>query len=236
MKSLKSTIRLHAINQMISGQYSHIWDCCCDHGLLGLALLQRNAASKIHFVDILEPLVSRLETKLQQYFSGTEYLEHWQTHCMDVADINLHSNLPTPPENHDTTLVIIAGVGGDRTIDFIQAIASKNRLDNIEFILCLVHHNYRVRKALAALNFGLIDEQLVCENKRFYEIIHASTRSTQPLSVVGSTMWDYSRDADRKYLAQVINHYQRQSKDPGKQVSEILTHYLQLKNNLLLKC
>ncbi|HTG55937.1 MAG TPA: SAM-dependent methyltransferase, partial [Niabella sp.] len=48
--------------------YTHIWDCCCDHGLLGAALLSRQAAAHIHFVDIVPELMHELKNKLQRFF------------------------------------------------------------------------------------------------------------------------------------------------------------------------
>jgi len=51
---------------MVTSQYEHIWDCCCDHGLLGYALLSRlnamNIPCNIHFIDIVPPLMAELES------------------------------------------------------------------------------------------------------------------------------------------------------------------------------
>lgn len=52
---------------MVTSEYTHIWDCCCDHGLLGAALLSRQAGSYIHFVDIVPELMSELKNKLQRF-------------------------------------------------------------------------------------------------------------------------------------------------------------------------
>ena len=40
--TLKLGNRLRQLERMIDQRYSQIWDCCCDHGLLGMSLLQRH--------------------------------------------------------------------------------------------------------------------------------------------------------------------------------------------------
>ncbi|HSC68256.1 MAG TPA: SAM-dependent methyltransferase, partial [Cellvibrio sp.] len=58
--NLKLGKRLQQIELMVTANYDHIWDCCCDHGLLGAALLARKAAPHIHFVDIVPELMRKL--------------------------------------------------------------------------------------------------------------------------------------------------------------------------------
>lgn len=65
---MKISQRLQQINSMISGHYDHIWDCCCDHGLLGMLLLERSAARHVHFVDCVPSLMQALELRLQRFF------------------------------------------------------------------------------------------------------------------------------------------------------------------------
>jgi tRNA (adenine22-N1)-methyltransferase len=215
MKKLSK--RLQKINSMINNRYQHIWDCCCDHGLLGLTLLTRKAANNIHFVDIVPSLTAPLELLLQTHFSSTDYAQYWQVHCIDVA------KLPLTSQNKQ--LIIIAGVGGKLMIDLIEKITlsyqkklPENSNSDLEFILCPVHYNYQVRQSLAKHNFTLIDEYIVTENKRFYEIIHVKTSfSAKPnaenkamaISPTGDKMWNLSLVEHQRYLAKTISHYQR---------------------------
>jgi tRNA (adenine22-N1)-methyltransferase len=204
---MKLSKRLQQIDHMISKKYDHIWDCCCDHGFLGMNLLTRNAASKIHFVDIVEPLMNEIEAQLLKSHtkhSKTTLRYEWQVHCLGAEKI--------PIQNNSSNLVIIAGVGGDLLIEIVEAILTKYPSQDLEFLLCPVHHNYKVRQALIHLGLGLIDESLVIDNRRFYEIIHASTDAKQPISNVGSLMWDFSRRDDREYLSQTLAHYERMQK------------------------
>ncbi len=213
---MKLSKRLAAIDQMITQHYDHIFDCCCDHGLLGMQLLKRQAADMIYFNDIAQPLIDSLKAILIQNAKNT----NWQTHCLDVSQINL--------PKHGKSLVIIAGVGGDKVIDFVKAITHNNSSVNFELLLCPVHHHYRVRKALIDLNFRLCQELLIKDNRRFYEILHISFEAPQKLSSIGNSMWDYSSLTHFEYYKQVLKHYQQQSLDPKKQVDKIIKAYLTL--------
>ena len=122
---MKLSTRLQTLDQMISKPYRSIWDCCCDHGQLGLALLQRHAAEQIHFVDIVEPLISQIEAKLIRFYSSEVFEDRWQTHCLDVAGLKIEHKTQTSEHgssHKQTDLIIIAGVGADQTIEFVKKI------------------------------------------------------------------------------------------------------------------
>ncbi|WNC73283.1 tRNA (adenine(22)-N(1))-methyltransferase TrmK [Thalassotalea psychrophila] len=229
--------RLSQINAMITDNYQDIWDCCCDHGLLGIELLKRKAASTIHFADISAPLIDKLELVLRQFFSSDDYLNLWQVHTIDVAKIPVRAGTPC---NHNKAkqskaeqLIIIAGVGGDLLIELVQSICNKNPNTTLEFILCPVHHNYKVRTALIDLNCSLVNECIVKENNRFYEIIHVTTSEYQesalPISSVGSTMWNFDNNEHQQYFAQRVNHYSKMQKNTNIDAEKIIQAYKSLK-------
>ncbi len=209
--------RLQALEKMINKPYEHIWDCCCDHGLLGMKLPQQHMTGKVHFVDIVEALINQLEIKLAQYFSESNELNRWQTYCQDITSIELAKS--------DSQLIIIAGVGGDKLIEFVGSLLKNNQNMKLEFLLCPVHHNYKVRMALKEMKLGLINEVLVKENNRFYEIIHVSMDSVSPISSVGAEMWNFERADDYEYLNKTIYHYQAKSKDKDNDVKDIIAAY-----------
>ena len=114
--------RLTQIAAMVEDDYQHIWDCCCDHGLLGATLLKRNSAPNIHFVDIVPTLMAQLEAKLQQFFSDSAH--QWQTHCMDVSQLPLE-------QFQGKHLIIIAGVGGDLMVELVTNIHQRHPKPNV---------------------------------------------------------------------------------------------------------
>lgn len=238
---MKLSPRLCQIDAIITTQYDHIWDCCCDHGLLGAKLLQRAAADTIHFVDVVDALMVELKRKLECFFpqsSSTKATQsqpnraptsQWQVHCINVAKLPLEQ-FPQQASH----LVIIAGVGGGLLIELVQSILAKHSDRRIEFILCPVHHHYKVRSALSEMKLALLQETLVKDNHRFYEIIHLTNRAGVPLSKVGSQMWDLNRDEDREYLQKTIMHYQRMNSNThNDELNEIITAYQQLEREPL---
>ena len=234
---MKISKRLSQIDKMITRHYRDIWDCCCDHGLLGMSLIKRRAADTVHFVDINPPIIAKLKAQLLQHFPRDEELPGkqpgWQVYCADVARLPLFAN--QAPERGDTPLIIIAGVGGDLLSELVEKIIRANPDRQLDFILCPVHHNYKVRQTLIELDFHLAEEMLVKENRRFYEILHVrykpvSQQSPAPVSPVGSSMWDFNRTEHREYLQQTIKHYRRMQKNPRQEVSHIINAYQSLTN------
>ncbi|MGB5446100.1 MAG: tRNA (adenine(22)-N(1))-methyltransferase TrmK [Psychromonas sp.] len=223
---IKLSRRLQQINTMITQPYQHIWDCCCDHGFLGLTLLQRQAADSVHFVDIVPDILKQLKDDLEKYYRSKPHKSRWGVHCSDVINLPL-AKVSKCPET-DNHLIIIAGVGGELTIKLVEAILTTFSHYHLQFILCPVHYQYQVREFLISRQLGLIAETLVIENKRGYEILHVSVNAELPISKVGSTMWDFSQPEHLSYLQQTIAHYQRIAQSPQHNVSAIIEQYQKL--------
>lgn len=219
---MKLSKRLKQIDKMVTAQYSHIWDCCCDHGFLGAALLNRQTDTHIHFVDIVPELMAELDTKLQRFYSNA--VSKWKTHCLDVATLPLEKY----QGNH---LVIIAGVGGDLMIQFIEAIHQNHQNLAIDFLLCPVHHQFALRHKLIELDFSLKQEVLVEDNKRFYEILLVSSAHNEhkPITAIGDQIWHSQSPQQAKvvenYLHKTLNHYQRIQQGDASKVEHIIDAY-----------
>ncbi len=219
---MKLSKRLHTLAQMVTSGYTHIWDCCCDHGLLGNALLARQAAENIHFVDIVPELMSAIESKLQHFYPHSPSI--WTVHCQDVASLPLH-------RYEGKHLVIIAGVGGDLMTRFIERLYNNYPDREIDFLLSPVHHHFTLRQRLIQLDFGLKQELLVKENQRFYEVMLVSSRSGnhKKVSPVGEALWQATTDEQAttvtEYLDKALAHYRRMQQGKAKDVSHIIEAY-----------
>jgi tRNA (adenine22-N1)-methyltransferase len=210
---------------MVESDYTHIWDCCCDHGLLGLALLSRLAAPYIHFVDIVPELIDELESKLQRFYPHSPSI--WQIHCLDVAALPLE-------QCEGKILVIIAGIGGDLMTQFVKAIHQSNSSKNIDFLLCPVYHQFTLRQQLIQLDFRLKDEVLVEENKRIYEILFVSSPPATgdrqaKISPVGDLIW-HSDSAEQsriivRYLKKTLDHLRRKQRADNGEIQHIIDAY-----------
>ena len=210
---------------MVAENYDHIWDCCCDHGFLGAALLSKNAAPYIHFVDIVAELMHTLEKELSRFFPGdSSSASLWQVHCVDVSTL--------PLQNYrGKHLVIIAGVGGDLMARFIHAISQNHTGIEIDFLLCPVHHQFTLRQQLIKLDFSLLTEALIIESQRFYEVLLVSSKpdASSAINPVGSLIWQSHTPEQLKimtdYLASVLAHYQRVQLSSNSDVQHIIDAY-----------
>ena len=207
--------RLSQLNSILERQYSIIWDCCCDHGLLGMSLLQRKLADKVVFVDILSPQMALLEKDLQRRFSGDEF--NWQVMCQDVKDLEV-------PEV-ESQLFIIAGVGGNKTIQFIDSLCTALPALPFDLLICSVHGNYAVRNALIKQGFGLKQEQIIFENNRFYEAIYVSQNSQEPIIATGNSMWDGLNPAHHEYWQKTLDHYRKKALTDPEKFQSIVDDY-----------
>lgn len=226
---MKLSTRLQQLDSMVTAKYTHIWDCCCDHGLLGQRLLERQAASQtVHFVDIVPQLIKTLKADFQLKFGNSDGLApHWQTHCTDTALLSL--------DNYSgRQLVIIAGVGGDQTRDLVAALIKRNPAADLDFLLCPVYHQFSLRELLIELDFRLLSEYLVCDNKRYYELLLTSrtddaTKNQSRISKVGSDIWTCDNPQQTKvathYLNKTISHYKKKQTAAGDKIDRIVKAY-----------
>ena len=202
------------IESTIPSDYHHIWDCCCDHGLLGAALLTRHAAPHIHFVDIEPRLMTKVTAKLERFFPQQHNdASQWQVHCTDVARLKL-------AHTTDRQLVVIAGVGGDLIAELVTGILKNNTEQSIDFLLCPIYHSFDLRQRLMDLKCSLLEEHLIEENNRSYEILWVTAtpnhlKSVRPLHAVGEDIQQANTSDElavcQRYLNKIRQHYQRRS-------------------------
>lgn len=221
---MKLSKRLQTIESLVTHHYNHIWDCCCDHGFLGMSLLSRPVTAHLHFVDIVAPLMAQLQSRLERYLPA-EAGYPWTTHCQHVGALPLSEY----PGSH---LVIIAGVGGDLMSDLVDEICRTHPDMAIEFLLCPVHHTYTLRQQLQRWGAQCISEHLIEENRRYYEILHIVVGAPSPrfplVSTVGEQIWQPNTGAAlirQRYHARLLAHYARMQQSAPEKVGPILAAY-----------
>ncbi|WP_179025191.1 tRNA (adenine(22)-N(1))-methyltransferase TrmK [Shewanella sp. Scap07] len=214
--SIKLSHRLNTIASLIGPQPAQIWDCCCDHGLLGAELL--NHGHQVHFVDVVPEIMQALEGKLQRFFPHVNgQAPNWFVHCADVARL--------PLIQHPTQLpivVIIAGIGGELMCELLQALQPiiHQRHTPLSLILCPVNHAYLVRQQVRSMPLLVTDELLVEENRRFYEIMQLNTHHGKPITATGDSIWQaqpantsdtttVTTSTAKRYQQKLLDHYQR---------------------------
>lgn len=190
-------MRVH--DAQLSKRYDCVWDCCCDHGYLGTKMLLHKLHGQFLFVDQVPHITDRLLSRL-----GELDVDNYQVITADAGELNFISD-----KNH---LVIIAGVTGTNVQTIIDDILTNNSAVAIDFMVCATRGNFEVRSYLQAKGFYLLDEILVTEKKRHYEIIHVTVlkEAGRELSDVGE-MWDLQNPDHLHYLQGRIRHFERES-------------------------
>ena len=212
--------RLSQLEGMLKQRYSIIWDCCCDHGFLGMSLLQNKLADKVVFVDVLVPQMAQLERKLKQRFPADKF--DWEVLCQDLQEV-------TVPEA-DSQLFIIAGVGADSTIRFVDSLCASRPGAKFDLLVCSVHGSYSVREALSRHGFRLKDERIILENNRFYEGIYVSQTADTNIMNTGAAMWDWLNPEHREYAHRLSGHYSKKAKTDPTKFQSISVDYKRLFN------
>ena len=213
---------------MLLKPYELVWDCCCDHGLLGMSLLDKAYAHQLVFVDVLANQMRKLESSLREDFPLDEY--NWHVRCDDVR------NIVVPKIN--SQLFIIAGVGGGQTVDFINSLSISAADTMFDILICSVHGSYFVRESLIDNGFSLIDEKIILDKNKIYEGIYASKNSGKAIVNTGYSMWNW-KDLDHQcYWSRLVRHYAQRARNEPEKFRPIMEKYEALKRELLgqLKC
>jgi tRNA (adenine22-N1)-methyltransferase len=200
-KAVKLGKRLSQLENMLEQQYSIIWDCCCDHGLLGISLLDNKRADKVVFVDILTHQMALLEKDLQRRFPTDN--PKWQVLCQDVKELVI--------PQVESQLFVIAGVGGDKTVEFVKSLCAAMPGIPFDLLICSVQGNYPVRQALIRNGFSMRREEIVFENKRFYEALYVTKSAGSAITATGSNMWDWLNPDHQNYWQKILGHYRKKA-------------------------
>ena len=208
---------------MVEPSYAAIWDCCCDHGLLGMSLLNDKSAKEVIFVDVLQDYMNNLAARLTQDYPADQYT--WQVRCEDVRNIIVPAV--------DAQLFIIAGVGPHQTIEFIHSLCTSAPDTKFDLLICSVHGSYSVRQVLIEQGYKLKNEQIIFENNRFYEAIYVSKYATKTIVDTGSQMWRWSDPVHRDYWHRVVGHYLQKAKAQPRHFQPIIARYEALRDAIV---
>ena len=203
--------RLNSIFELViqvqqQNPYMCIWDCCCDHGYLGIKILSENLCDRLVFVDQVPHIMEQLAARLASLNSDKHLLI-----TADASDLCFDSQ-----QRH---LLIFAGVGGERTVDIIGAIEARHPDAQLDYIFCPSTSQHSLRDYLAEGDFGLAFERLVLEKGRYYEMLYVQGKAaTSELPRVSKTchLWDDDDPDHQRYLGQLSQH-EHQKRPRGKQ-------------------
>lgn len=196
--------RLKALFDAIPPGYDEVWDLCCDHGRLGLALLESRRANQVHFVDQIDSIMVDLHRRLEQY-GATGY----QLHTLPAEQLVLTAN--TRP------LLVLAGVGDEVTQAIVSAVSEHNPDTQPDWLISPANNLFQVRRNLQQLKFGLLEEGVVFENGRGYEWLVVSQDRQRAPKPVGNPagFWNAAIPEHREHLQRLVSHARHQLNNPN---------------------
>lgn len=205
--------RLNELINMVEDHYYEVWDTCCDHGKLGISILNNRKVKKVHFVDCVPEIMTNLESKIKGL--GHYNSPRVELHTLKAEDIILSDR---------KSLICICGVGGVTAIDIIGALLKHNDLNNHDILLCVQYKTPRLRRFLMESGFKAQKEMLCFEGKWAHEIIRISLGSGYEIDLVGTPMFNKDNKKHLKHLNKSIEHYIKKSAN-NKEYKVILDLY-----------
>ena len=156
--TFKLTPRLQCIADMVP-EGVRIADIGTDHAYIPIYLIKKGIASYAIASDLRPGPVARAVENVQRYG------------LMDSIDIRLGDGLEAIKRD-EVDVIIVAGMGGILITEILDA--SKSLLSNIKrLILQPMIAQKEVRMWLLEHNFAIIDEELVAEGHKIYNVIVA---------------------------------------------------------------
>ncbi|WP_157954380.1 tRNA (adenine(22)-N(1))-methyltransferase TrmK [Saccharospirillum mangrovi] len=191
--------RLRALFEAIPEHgYDSVWDLCCDHGRLGMALLETDRTPWVHFNDSVPGILIDLEERLRRYGA-----EHYQLHTGPAEALAL----PDAGKH----LLVLAGVGDELTVRILQSLSQHKTSAQFDWLLMPTHNLFQVRQFLIDQNWGLLEEGWVFENGRGYEWLRVTPAGGQRLENP-APFWDARNAEHRQHLTKLLKHARQQQR------------------------
>lgn len=219
----KLNARLASIFNLIPEGYDVIWDCCCDHGYLGMHILQAKLCTTVNFVDQVSSITDTLQKKLHTYGAV-----NYAVITDSAANLKLDDN-----KKH---LIILAGISGNTAIAIMKGLHRLNPQVYIDYLLSPNYQILEVREYLISRDFALAHEELVFENAQTYEVIYISAEKheqrKEPLTLTGK-MWEPGNRQHQQYLEKLIFNYRNKARKlTGQSCQAIINEYEKIKADI----
>ena len=156
MKTVALTPRQQAIADLLP-RCECVADIGCDHGKLGAYLLQTGRARRVIATDISEPSLHKAE-KLAEELGLSAGFSFRAGSGLSVLN---------PGE---AQAIVIGGMGAYTIAEILRG---ADAFEKEIFVLQPMGHEIALRRMLAENGFGLTDDRVVREGRRFYQVLQA---------------------------------------------------------------
>ena len=150
--------RLEAVAELLRGSES-VADVGCDHGRLSVSLLQRGAARRVIASDVSAASLEKAAALKERCGIGD---------ALTLVQAQGLAHLPSCP----VQALAIAGMGGCMIVDILNAHPAVAKAAD-KLVLQPMGRAGVVREYLDVSGFRILDERIVVEDRRYYQIIAA---------------------------------------------------------------
>lgn len=190
----KLSRRLSAIANLVSTDKKHdsLWDICCDHGELAFEILRRRDVPNINLVDRVQSICEGLTEKIEA--TDIPYGYTLKVFCEDATQIK---------RTFFKSTIVVAGIGENTAIEILK---QYEFMDDCELILSIHSDNYDLRAYLEERGFKVLNESIVEDKGKFYEVLKLSLEQGEMITDVGKSMWSPENPSSLKYLDRKISY------------------------------
>ena len=148
------SIRLQQVLKYISSD-DYVADIGCDHGYLTIAAIEKGVKF-VQLIDNKEGPLKVSKKNLQQFEDIAQVI---YTYADGLSNLN-----------HLINVACICGMGGDLIYHIIENSLAKAQ--NLDFLILQANSKVEfLRENLANLKFEIMDEQIVYDKKKYYQIM-----------------------------------------------------------------
>ena len=148
------SIRLQQVLKYISSD-DYVADIGCDHGYLTIAAIEKGVKF-VQLIDNKEGPLKVAKKNLQQFEDIAQVI---YTHADGLSNLN-----------HLINVACICGMGGDLIYHIIENSLAKAQ--NLDFLILQANSKVEfLRENLANLKFEIMDEQIVYDKEKYYQIM-----------------------------------------------------------------
>ena len=195
---MKVSRRIKALGDLLQAQkYTKVLDTCCDHGLIGLNLLDNSLCSfdELILIDIVPSIIQKLELAIADIPRGDRLIS---TQIQCVKKIKCSSQ----------DLVIMAGVGADLVYEAILSHKKNEQIPRHYLISAHTKHVW-LREKLKEEGLLLVKEELILEDNIFYDHILLSFSEGNELKAFNQTG---SKEALKSYYQEMQKLFEIKAK------------------------
>ncbi len=141
---------------------SNLADVGCDHGYLIIEAFLNGKVNKAIAIDNKNGPLNSAKSNISKY---------------DINNIRYSLSSGIKDIDNDTNCIVIAGMGGLLINSIIEEGIKNNKVnDNQLYILEPNRNVYEVREFLNGLNFKILDEEVIYDQKKYYEVLVCQKR------------------------------------------------------------